>query len=68
MTRPTLRAINAAARAEGIEATLYKGNGYFYFQSDGCQHVPSIYSYALNQFASVEDFMTHVRDAWKDRS
>jgi hypothetical protein len=62
--KATLAGLNAAMKAEGINATLYKGNGYFYFISEQYIDIPSIYIFALNQ-VTHDEMMSHIRDSWK---
>lgn len=58
--RATMAALNAQMKAEGIDAELVKGNGYFYFS--GPTYYPSIYVYALNQMG-FDEWMQHIRSA-----
>lgn len=62
--KATLAGLNAAMKKEGINATLYKGNGYFYFISPEYIDVPSIYIFALHQ-VTHDEMMEHIRDSWK---
>jgi hypothetical protein len=62
MSRTTVATINKLMKANGIQATMYRGNGYYYFMPhiDNFQ-IHSIYTNCISNW-KPEDIMDEIRE------
>jgi len=57
----SLRSVNKAIKVAGIDATLIRGEGYFYFVGDAVSiDAPSVYVYRINN-QTISEWIAHAR-------
>lgn len=59
--KATCAGVNKLLRQMGIDAKLYAGRGYYYWDGNACVQWPSIYVYRIGDLTLAE-VMTEVTD------
>jgi hypothetical protein len=61
MTKTTIATINKVMKDNGINATMYRGNGYYYFMAnDNTFQIKSIYTNCISMW-KPEDILDEIK-------
>ena len=64
MARATIPSVNKALKAAGIEAEIFRGNGYFYFSGPAVEvsHEQGVYGVFRISDLSVEEWVEEAKE------